>query len=77
MVNYGKLAVTVVITLDIDLTPVRDAIAVAVGVALVLGAIYLIHLAILYGLGAMAAAGAFAIIALLLGDIDDVDEGTS
>ena len=74
-----QLAVTLVITVDLDLTPLRDVFPTeeALLIAATLGILFIIVLAALYGAGAIAILSTATLIALLIGDVDDIDDGTT
>jgi len=73
-----QLAVTVVITVDMDLTPLRDVFpseeAIVAGV--ILGLMAALALAAIYGAPVIAGVAAATMLLLLSGDIDDIDDGT-
>ncbi|GIP62816.1 hypothetical protein J32TS6_13710 [Virgibacillus pantothenticus] len=74
-----QLAVTVIFTVDIDLTDASESFStdVAKAAGLTLGIIFVISLAVTYGIPAMTALAASIIIALLIGEQDDIDDGQS
>nr|WP_077319447.1 hypothetical protein [Virgibacillus proomii] len=72
-----QLAVTVIFTVDMDLTPVIDAFtskeAKAAGV--LLGILFVVGLAVTYGIPVISGLAAATVVALLIGDRDDIDDG--
>ncbi|GGJ76996.1 glycoside hydrolase domain-containing protein [Virgibacillus salexigens] len=74
-----QLAVTVIFTVDIDLTPVLDAFSSkeVKAAATTLGFVFLLYLAVMHGIPVIATLGVGTIVALLIGNEDDIDDNES
>lgn len=72
-----QLAVTVIFTVDMDLTPVTDAFTSkeAKATGAILGFVFLLALAVKFGLVVVSGLAVATVVALLIGDRDDIDDG--